>query len=651
MEGREIFWNIHYATGMYVLALVALLFFFHGLYSHWRFWMKGDRRLEKLPVVTALKAFLSQAFFQKRILQETYSGLMHLFIFWGCLVLFLGTILLAIDYDLLGPLFGLTLLHGPFYLIYSFALDLFGLVALLGIGMALIRRYFLQKNRTIKRWPDGITLWILFLVLITGFFIESLRIVVTGMVSEWWSPIGFSLASPLRVLFGLDHLRLVHAILWSGHLILALVLIAIIPYTRLFHMVSASFLMLSRTSALKGTLEPVFSEPLEVRPDRLVRFPRHHLIGLDACTQCGRCEEICPINGEQEGFSPMKIMEELKKGLWGSNNDLSILKETGAIARVWECLTCRSCEAQCPISLELMGKIIELRRNRVMAVAHFPTEIKSIFRNLETFGDPWGMGGFFREDWILEETVRNRLRNGKGLLVWIGCQSTFHERSKKVTWSFMKLLDALNVEYFLLGKEEMCCGDLARRTGNEYLCRSLILKNIETFQKYGVEKIVTLCPHCFHSLKEEYPYWGGRFEVIHYTELIADLIKEGKLSVQNRLDRVVTYHDSCYLGRYHSQYDGPRSILKKIMKGELLEMEKNRATSLCCGAGGGSFWLRGNTGEKINGPRLNEIREKKVQVICTSCPYCLVMFEEATRNKEAKDGIAMDLIELLDLVL
>jgi Fe-S oxidoreductase len=197
----------------------------------------------------------------------------------------------------------------------------------------------------------------------------------------------------------------------------------------------------------------------------------------------------------------------------------------------------------------------------------------------------------------------------------------------------------------------MCCGDLARRTGNEYLCRSLILKNIETFQKYGVEKIVTLCPHCFHSLKEEYPYWDGRFEVIHYTGLIADLIKEGKLSVQNRLDRVVTYHDSCYLGRYHGQYDGPRSILKKILKGELIEMEKNGATSLCCGAGGGSFWLRGNTGEKINGPRLNEIREKKVQVICTSCPYCLVMFEEAMRNKEAKDVVAMDLIEMLDLVL
>lgn len=633
---------------MYILTLVALLVFFYGLHSHWRFWKKGDRRLEKLPWIAALKAFVSQAFFQRRILQETYSGLMHLFIFWGCLVLLVGTVLLAIHYDLLRPLFGLTLLHGSFYLIYSLFLDLFGLVALLGVGMALIRRYFLQKNRAAKQWTDGMTLWILFLVLITGFSVESTRMVVTGMVSEWWSPIGLPLASLFRVLFGVGPLRLAHAILWWGHLVLALVLIAVIPYTRLFHMVSASFLMLSRTPGPKGRLEPVFSEPLQVRPDRLIRFPRHYLIGLDACTRCGRCEEICPIHAEQEGFSPMKITEELKKGLWTSDNNVSLLKETGAIAKVWECLTCGSCEDRCPVSLELIGKIVELRRTQVMAVAHFPPEIKSIFRNLETFGDPWGMGTFFREDWIIEEAARGRLRNGKGLLVWIGCQSTFHERSKKVAWSFVNLLDALNVEYFLLGNEEMCCGDLARRTGNEYLCRSLILKNIETFQKYGVKKIVTLCPHCFHSLQGEYPHWGGRFEVTHYTGLIADLIREGKLSIRNHLDRVVTYHDSCYLGRYHGQYDDPRFILKKIVKGEILEMEKNRTTSLCCGAGGGSFWLRGNTGEKINGPRLDEIREKNVQLICTSCPYCLVMFDEAIRNKEAKDVAAMDLIELLD---
>jgi len=217
-----------------------------------------------------------------------------------------------------------------------------------------------------------------------------------------------------------------------------------------------------------------------------------------------------------------------------------------------------------------------------------------------------------------------------------------------VASSFVKLLDMLNVNYFLLGKEEGCCGDLARRVGNEYICRKLILKNIETFQRYGVQKIVTLCPHCFHVIKEEYPHWGGRFEVIHYTELIAGLIKEGRLHLSNHIDRVVTYHDPCYIGRYHGQFETPRFILNHILKGGLVEMKKNRAESICCGAGGGSFWLRGNPGERINGARLREAKEKEIQIICSSCPYCLVMFEEAIRNSEATGFAAMDLIELIE---
>jgi Fe-S oxidoreductase len=283
-----------------------------------------------------------------------------------------------------------------------------------------------------------------------------------------------------------------------------------------------------------------------------------------------------------------------------------------------------------------------------MVATNFPAEIRSVFRNLEAFGDPWAMGGFLREDLILGESARKRRRSGQGFLVWIGCQSAFHERSKRVASSFIKLLDSLKIDYFLLGKEEVCCGDLARRTGNEYLCRNLILKNIETFQKYRVEKIVTLCPHCYHVIKEEYPHWSGRFEVIHYTGLLEDLIKEGRLLVQNDVDRAVTYHDSCYLGRYHGQFESPRSILKQILKGELIEMDKSRTTSLCCGAGGGSFWLRGNVGGTINEPRLQELQRKKVHIICTSCPYCLVMLEEAIRNTKTTELRAMDLVELLE---
>lgn len=574
---------------------------------------------------------------------------MHLFIFWGCVILFLGTLVLAIQYDLLGPFFGFSFWHGYFYILYSFTLDLFGILALMGTGMALIRRYFLQKTHGIKQWQDGSALWLLFFVLITGFAVELMRMGANGMVRDRSPlPIG-QIVTLLQGLSSVENLKTLHRVFWWVHLIMALILVALIPYTKLFHMISASFSAISQAPGMRSALAPVFSEPLRLKPDRLTHLYRKHLVSLDACTRCQRCEEICPVAGGKDGFSPMRIVEELRRGLDGSNNDLGRMSDAGPLGKVWECLTCRSCEEQCPISLEMVEKVVEVRRHRVMALAHFPTEIKSLFKNMETFGDPWGMGKSFREDWIQEEKTKKRLRDKKGFLLWIGCQTAFHERNKRVALSFTKLLNAIHVDYFLLGKEEVCCGDLARRTGNEYLCRNLILKNIETLQKHGVEKIVTLCPHCFHILKEEYPHWGGRFEVVHYTGLIEELMKQGKLPAGKDLDRAVTYHDSCYLGRYHGQFEGPRSILKKILKGELIETKRNRRNSLCCGAGGGSFWLRGNTGERINGPRLNEIREKKVQVICTTCPYCLVMFEEAIRNKEITDLTVMDLAELINL--
>jgi Fe-S oxidoreductase/nitrate reductase gamma subunit len=649
MEGREAFWNISGAGWMYLLTLIALLFFFYGIYKHLNFWRKGDRVKDHHPFLLRLRFFLSQAFLQRRIFRKPYNGVMHLFIFWGCLILFFGTLLLAIQNDLLGPIFGLSFLHGNFYMIYSFALDLFGLLALVGTGMALIRRYFLKKDLRRKHWADSLALWLLFFILVTGFAMEWIRIGVAEVAVERSYP----LVSQIPGLFqGVSHpemLRGVHRIFWWVHLFLALILIAMIPYTKLFHMLSTSFLTLSRVPEVKGALTPVFLEPLQIKEDRLTHLSRHQLIGLDACTQCQRCEETCPVTMTNERFSPLKILQELKRGLYGSKNNLNLLKETESLERVWECLTCRYCEGQCPVSLEIIDKVIEVRRHRVMEVARFPAEIKSVFRTLETFADPWAMGQSFREDWIQGEKSKKHLRNGNGFLVWVGCQSAFHERNKRTASSFTKLLDALDIDYFLLGKGEVCCGDLARRTGNEYLSRNLILKNIETFHKYGVQKIVTLCPHCFHVIKEEYPHWGGRFEVMPHSEFIAGLIAEGMLSVPDRTDRLVTYHDSCYLGRYHGQFDPPRAILKQILKGDLIEMEKNRSDSLCCGAGGGSFWLRGNSGEKINRGRLEEIRDKRVQVICTSCPYCLVMFEEAIRNTGNTDLAVMDLVEFINL--
>jgi len=649
MESREIFWNISQIGWLYALTFIAFLLLFYGCYDHVKFWGTGRKTGGGPPLRLRWKSFLSLALFQRGILRRAYPGVMHLFIFWGIIVLFIGTVLLAIEHDFLKPIFSYSFIRGNFYKVYSFFLDLFGLLAVIGTVMMLMRKYLFPEYRGVRGRPDTLAVWSLFFVLVTGFLVESARIRGTG-AEEPFSPIGYVLSALLPRLFDAESLQLFHEVLWWIHLVLALILIAMIPYTKLFHIIAGSFLTLSDPKVKRGILSPVFSEPLKLEPDRLTRLSRLQLLSLDACTQCGRCEEVCPVVSDQSLLSPRRVMDGLRRELQRSNNHLGFLQNGSFLAGFWECLACRLCEEECPISLKVAEKIVDVRRHQVMALSQFPAELRSVFRNVETFGDPFGEGKYAREDWIQGEAVKRRLRNRNGCLVWIGCQSAFHERNKKVAWAFTKLLDVLSIDYFLLGKEEVCCGDLARRTGNEYLFRDSVLKNIDTFRRYGVQKIVTLCPHCFHVMKEEYPHWGGHYEVLHYTELMAEVIQQGKVPFSKSLDKKTVYHDSCYLGRYHDLYREPRSVLNHVLMDGLMEMEKNRGSSVCCGAGGGNFWTRGNTGERINATRLEEVCDKGAQIICTSCPYCLVMFEEAIRNQERQGLVAMDLAELLDLV-
>ncbi len=562
--GREVFWNIDRPEWMYVFTLAALLIFFYGVYRRFLFWRRGRRTVPRPGALfRRFPSFLSQVFLQVRILQRPSSGLWHLFLFWGFLILFMGTLLLALDYDVLEKFVGISLLRGTFYRLYSLFLDVFGVLAFVGIGGILICRYFFRTRR-IAGWPDDLVLWFFFAVLATGFATESLRIAAQPDSREWYSPAGFVLASFFRGI-GPAGLEAGHAFLWWGHLLLSLGMIALIPYTRLFHLFSAPLFLLSGVGDKRGVLAPVFSEPFSLPLERLARFPRHSLLALETCTACGRCEEVCPVALPEDGFSPMRLMHELK-GQLRSGKSLDSLEESGSIGGIWECLTCLSCEERCPVGLTVPDHVVEMRRNRMLAFCRFPAEIAPLLRNLETFGDPFGAGRFAREDWIQDEKTRKKLKGGAGLLVWIGCQSAFHDRSRRVAGSFCKLLERLRIDFTLLGRKETCCGDLPRRLGGEYLFRTLALENIRTFEKQGIQRIVTLCPHCFHIFKEEYPPWGG--EVLHYTQFLAELKEKGLLPVGNPVDRKVAYHDSCYLGRYHHLYAEPRSVFKGLLKEE-----------------------------------------------------------------------------------
>jgi Fe-S oxidoreductase len=316
---------------------------------------------------------------------------------------------------------------------------------------------------------------------------------------------------------------------------------------------------------------------------------------------------------------------------------------------LWACTTCGACMRVCPILIEHIPKIVEMRRNLVLMQSRFPTELSLFFKNLENNYNPWTIGFATRADWAKDLKVKLVSEDkDTEYLYWVGCAGSFDDRAKKVSRALVNILNQAGINFGILGTEEYCCGDAARRSGNEYLAQILIQQNIEVFKKYDIKKVIVSCPHGYNTFKNEYPLFGYKLEVIHHSELILDLITKGKLSSGKKLDKKITYHDSCYLGRYNQIYDTPRKILKDVTS-DLLEMELSRERGFCCGAGGGRMWLEEKLGQRINQMRLRQAQETGADVVATACPYCLTMLEDGIKDLEIKDMKAQDLAEIVEL--
>lgn len=646
---RVFFWNIgHVRIAVYILSLVPLAFIAYGLYRRYCLWRQGiaDNRLRHLPA--RVLSFLQNGLFQKRVFREVYPGLMHGFIFFGFVILLIGTTLIALQEDLTLPLFHWEYLKGTFYLIYSLTLDIFGVLAIAGVLMALYRRLILKPDRLDQRKDDRLVLYLLLFILITGFIVEGLRLFAHEIPRhpQWslWSPAGRFIASFLKKLSLNQEIALqLHQLFWWLHLAAAFTFLALIPYTKLLHILTGLSDTFFKPAPPVGKLIPIDIENSETfGVEKYSEFSWKHLFDLDACIRCGRCQDVCPAYLSGKPLSPKTFIQDLRASLetgLKEENPSPIITSVIQGETLWACTTCRACEEACPLLIEHVPKHIELRRHQVLALAKFPSEIRNTFKSLERQGNPWGIPKSHRDEWaqdLGDVPLFSADIADEGYLLWVGCACSFDENNIKSVTALIHLLKLAGISFGILGRQETCCGDAARRIGNEYLFQLEAEQNISTFNDLGVKRIITLCPHGYHVFRNEYPDFGGNYDVTHHTEIMASILP--KLPLKKSAIGAVTYHDPCYLGRYNDIYDAPRQVITKS-GGKLVEMPHAREKSLCCGGGGGHIWMEEQAGQRISHLRITDAMATQSSVVLTACPHCLTMLTDGTKEKDVAEEI------------
>ncbi len=643
--------------------LLALMVFIWGISRRFRLWRVGQKYKLSGPTGPRIKSFLLEGIAHKRILQDFFPGLVHLFLFLGVLIPL--TVIIVMQFMFVLPPW----IARPL----SLVLDLIALAAIAGVFLAIYRRYVSRPPRLDNRLDDLSALVLILLILLTGIFLEGLRLSVIGNDVRAWAPAGQAIAA-LFNLVGLSTSTkgLMAMIVFRIHFVLVLVFIATIPFSKLFHIVSSPMNMLFRSLEPKGALNLLDLEDEEAESfgvSKVEEFNWKQLMDLDSCTQCGRCQDHCPAHLTKKPLSPKKVINDLKdhmslrapqliKAKAKGNDPEDAPPLVGDVIQedeLWTCTTCRSCMDHCPVYVEHVDKILDMRRYQVLMESKFPEELTAAFKGLENNSNPWGMGRDGRVDWVkeLDVPILSEIPGEKiDFLFFVGCLRSYDDRNKKVTESMTRILHHLGVKFAILGMEEGCCGDPARRVGNEYLYQILAQTNIETFKRYQINHILTTCPHCYNTLKVEYPQLGFSCDVMHHTAFLKESIQSGRLKLDHPLKKRLTYHDPCYLGRYSGIYEPPRDVLKSIHSLEIREMEHARVDSLCCGAGGGWMWMDEKIGKRINLHRLEDALTTNPEWIATACPFCVTMFDDAIKDKEMEENLKIwDIAEIVEQAL
>jgi len=659
-QEREIYWQIPriLVAVHYGLFIIAAVIFSYGVFKHFRLIKIGkkDNRFSSLP--RRLFNLVYYALFQRRILERLYQGATHTGIFYGLGLLYIGTLIVLVQSD-----FGIIILTGAFYQYFSLVMDLAGAALLAGLFFVIIRRYLIRPAELDNQWDDLVVILFLGALAVTGFLLEAGRMAVTEIPQQmpirYFAPLGLAFGK-LIIALGITEsaIRAYYPVCWFTHSTILVMLIAYLPWSKLMHIFTAPLNIFCRDLEHQGTLVNLDLETSEeFGITKITDFTWKHLLDLDACTRCGRCNTGCPTNLSNKALKPKQLIQNLKNHLFTGISKSAPLPnlapETVSYDEIWDCTTCGFCRSNCPVFIEHPPKIVEFRRHLVLAESNFPPEVKTMFKNMETNGNPWPVSWDKRSDWCKDSGVRILNEGDKtDILLWVGCAGATDDRNTKVARALVKVLQKAKVDFAILGNAERCCGDPARRIGNEYLYQQLADENIKTLKKYKFSRILTYCPHCYNTLRNEYHQRGVDFSVAHHSEFIWELIQSGKLAQPETPDAgrtTLTYHDSCYLGRYNDIYSAPRAILKSIPGVEFKEMPRNHKKSFCCGAGGGRMWMEEKRGTRINQIRIQEALETVKQgTVITACPYCLTMLGDGIKEKGAADKLkAVDIVEML----
>jgi len=653
---REIYWNVGHSVliPMYLLVAAAFGVLAWGIRKRLAIYRQGqplertDNRGERL------KGVLRDVLLQARVLRVKGAGTAHGLFLFGFILLTIGTTLVFLQADILHPLFGVTFLKGGFYLLFSIVLDIAGLAAILMLVGLAVRRYLVRPKDLPNVADNGLMLGLLLAILITGFLLAGARMAATelGTPLANWSPVGLLCAQGFASM-GEAAQRSAHTFLWWFHFALVLGFFCAIPFTRFRHLLLTPANVFFRDMGPKGMIPTLDLEDEEAESFGVATVSDlswKDLFDGDACTYCKRCQDRCPAWNTEKPLSPMKLVNQLNEV---SLNDVgkeekSNLVETVTNDVLWSCTTCRACQEICPATIEHVNKIIGMRRNLVLMEGEFPgEEVQKAVEQTEVNGNPLGMAPAARADWAEGLEIADFSKGEEAeILYFVGCYASFDKRNQRIAQSFIKLLSAAGIRVGILGKEEKCCGEPVRKLGNEYLYQMLAMENIEQIQATGAKRVVTACPHCFNTLAKDYTDLGLELPVEHANVFLAELLKQGQLKLkQESLD--CTYHDSCYLGRYNDLYQAPRELLAAA-GARLTEMEKSKAESFCCGAGGGRILAEEKLGSRINQTRAKMAAATDTGTLVSSCPFCMTMFEDGIKGAELEEILKpRDLLEIL----
>lgn len=682
--------RIENAIFLVVLLLAAGFFSYNvqRLLSYLRIARPEDRGGDPL---VRLRNVISVALLQKKILRDPIAGPMHALIFWGFCVLTAGTIELLVHGSF--PAFSFAFLPTPLYDFYSISQDVFGVLVLGAIAFAFYRRLVLHPPRLegdkLEHGDAYLILGAIAGLMVTMFAVNALELARDPESITRAKVLSLALSMPLAGRSP-GALAVTHGVFWWTHALLVLAFLNYLPYSKHLHIVSSIpnvYLSNSQGPGPKGVIRFMDLEAEGVEQFGAADVDQmtwKDLLDGYTCTECGRCTDACPAHITGKALSPRKIIIDTRHRLMekapllvGDRSELrhhTLLHGEGdegnasaaAILEhrlldnfiteeeLWECTTCRACIQECPVGIEHLDHIIDMRRNLVLMESRFPPEVLPTFESMERNGSPWAFRPDDRAKWaegLDIPTMAELLERGEQpeILFWVGCMGSFDDRSKKISVAFARILQAAGVPFAILGQEETCNGDPARRMGNEYLYQMLAKQNIETLARYDVKTIVTFCPHCFHQIGNEYPQLGGNYEVIHHSTYIERLLEAGRVPLHTDEGRTLTmaYHDSCYLGRYNDVYDAPRETLRRALPVvTMVEPTRTRDRGMCCGAGGGRMFMEETVGKRINVERAEQLLATGADTLAVACPFCMTMISDGVKAKGSEIPV-LDISEVV----